>query len=94
MHGHLNVKYIIYRNLCSLLSRYLMENRAARSEVIWQEHDTYYSHPINVEVKEFNVVCSNKLSYRRVQHYPLSITLPASGVAAVQTLTYTSHTIT
>ena len=57
-----------------------MENRAVRSEVIWQEHDTYYSRPINVEVKEFRGVCSNKLSYGRVQPYPLSITLHASGV--------------
>jgi len=71
-----------------------MENRSVRSEVIWQEHDTYYLLPINFEVKEFKVVRSNKLSYRIEQPYPLSVMLRASGVAAVQILTYTSHTIT
>ena len=94
MHGHLNVKYGMSRKLCTLMSPYIMVNRSVRSEVIWREHDTYYLDPINVEVKDFNVVCSNKLSHRRVQPYTLSITLRASGVAAVQILTYTSHTIT
>ena len=51
------VKYAKLRKLCSLLSRYLMENISVRSEVIWQEQDTDHSRPINVDVKEFMGVC-------------------------------------
>jgi hypothetical protein len=51
------VKYGISRKFCSLLNRYLMENRAVRSDVIWQEQDTDHSRPISVEVKEFMGVC-------------------------------------